>query len=294
MLVPIQIHKNVYRRIKQYVRYISRTTNSNLWVPYNVAVDKWNYIIDSIIAKIGDDANGGRICPYTKFSNNGMYRMEQIQDKKTRTTVWDIAFADYDTYRTIYAIELDKILAASNESVFNISFKEALNEMLVQKKLSERCFENKAIHINQDDFKSMIRNTLSRIFLREATINGRTYMTKKMMGKWECIDGMYGDYDFSEYGKGNCQDVRMYMDTTVSRDECGTICLFRREDTGKYFYCEIVDAPEKGANETKFSLLPRSKVPREIRSDFRTLPLPPERVLASPSWRKKGTRFLFQ
>lgn len=134
------------------------------------------------------------------------------------------------------------------------------------------------------------------ISLNEATINGRTYMTKKMMGKWECIDGMYGDYDFSEYGKGDCQDVRMYIDTTIPKDEhktkgYGTICLFRREDTGKYFYCEIVDAPEKGANQTKFSLLPRSKVPREIRTDFRTLPLPPERVLASPSWRNPKKRF---
>lgn len=128
--------------------------------------------------------------------------------------------------------------------------------------------------------------------ISEATINGRTYMCEKMMGKWKCIDGMYYDYVFSEYGKGDCYDVRMYMDTTVPKDEPGTICLFMREDNGRYFYCEIVKAPWKGPKETEFSILPLSKVPKEIRADFRTLPPPPESVLKTPAWRRKKRRSL--
>ncbi len=146
---------------------------------------------------------------------------------------------------------------------------------------------NRIIQITESDIKKMVMECVCRI-ISEATINGHTYAIKKQLGKWECIDGIYADYDFSEFGKEDyCQDVRMYMDTTAPKDVPATYCLFRRMDNGKYFYAKIVMAPERGLKKTKFLIVRRSEVPQEILTDFSTLPLPPERVLSSPSWHRK-------
>lgn len=151
---------------------------------------------------------------------------------------------------------------------------------------------NRTIRITESEIRDMVRESVIRI-ISEATINGHTYAVEKQLGKWKCIDGIYADYDFSEFGKkGYSQDVRMYMDTTAPKDVPATYCLFRRTDNGKYFYAKIVMAPELGPNETKFLIVRRSEVPREILNDFRTLPLPPERVLASPSWHKRDVHSL--
>lgn len=152
--------------------------------------------------------------------------------------------------------------------------------------------DNRTIRITESVIRDIVRESVIQI-ISEATINGHTYAVEKQLGKWKCIDGIYADYDFSEFGKkGYSQDVRMYIDTTAPKDVPATYCLFRRMDNGKYFYAKIVMAPELGPNETKFLLVRRSEVPREILNDFRTLPLPPERVLSSPSWHKRDVHSL--
>lgn len=141
MRIPLRIDKNVYRRLNRYVKYICAPTDPKYWVLYKTAVAKWNYIIDSIIMKLGEDINGGRVCPYPKFSNNGAYRIEQIQDRKTRTTVWNIAFADQDACRIIYAIELDKVLAAINESTIGVPLTDSKLRSIINEAISEFLME---------------------------------------------------------------------------------------------------------------------------------------------------------
>jgi len=46
-----------------------------------------------------------------------------------------------------------------------------------------------------------------------------------------------------------------------------TYCLMQREDNGKFFYTEIVDAPELGEKETKFIPVSISDIPVQIHHD---------------------------
>lgn len=46
-----------------------------------------------------------------------------------------------------------------------------------------------------------------------------------------------------------------------------TYCLMQREDNGKFFYTEIVDAPELGEKETKFIPVSISDIPAQIHHD---------------------------
>lgn len=139
------------------------------------------------------------------------------------------------------------------------------NPQTTNRKLSlEEKNKHNTISIMESDIRNMVRESVIRI-ISEAMINGHTFAVEKQLGKWKCIDGIYADYDFSEFGKKDyCQDVRMYMDTTAPKDVPATYCLFRRIDNGKYFYAKIVMAPELGPNETKFLLMRRSEVPWKI------------------------------
>lgn len=99
--------------------------------------------------------------------------------------------------------------------------------------------DNRTIRITESVIRDIVRESVIQI-ISEATINGHTYAVEKQLGKWKCIDGIYADYDFSEFGKkGYSQDVRMYIDTTAPKDVPATYCLFRRMDNGKYFYAKL-------------------------------------------------------
>ncbi len=145
---------------------------------------------------------------------------------------------------------------------------------------------NRIIQITESDIKKMVMECVCRI-ISEATINGHTYPIKKQMGKWMCIDGIYWERYLPDCPeKGLCYDVRMYDNINVPKGKWETYALWRRIDNGRYFYTTIIQRQE-GNNQTLWKTVPLSKVPQEILTDFRTLPLPPERVLSSPSWHRK-------
>lgn len=90
------------------------------------------------------------------------------------------------------------------------------------------------------------------------------YPQEYQFGQYKCVDGYAEYYNIGK--KGLCKGIRMYMDMS-SKDKT-TYCLFQRADNKKFFYCEIVPAPERGPKETKFLPLPLSKVPQLVRQDF--------------------------
>lgn len=115
---------------------------------------------------------------------------------------------------------------------------------------------NKTIRITESKIRNIIRECVERIITEE-------YPNVFQIGKWKCVIG--GDI-YEIEGKGDCQGIRMYMNMASKDKE--TYFLFRRKDNNKYFYATIVSAPEIGPKETKFSPMPVSKVPQEIRQDL--------------------------
>lgn len=86
------------------------------------------------------------------------------------------------------------------------------------------------------------------------------------IGKWGIVVGNKECYQIED--KGCCKGVRMYMDHTAHDFNKETYCLFLRIDTMKFFYANIVLAPELGPHQTKFLPIPLSEVPMDLLLDF--------------------------
>lgn len=141
----------------------------------------------------------------------------------------------------------------------------------------------------ENKLRNIIREKIKNI-LSEATINGHTLPLEKRIHNWRCVDGFYMEHFITLHGKetDDSQDVRWYEDTDK---KVPTICLFRRTSNGKYFYARLIDDDDK-SQDTTIQPISRSEVPAEILNDIHTLPLPPESVIASPSWRRKHKELL--
>lgn len=129
------------------------------------------------------------------------------------------------------------------------------NDTLTSQPYDESQIRKGKIVINENDIRKMVRECIRKIILEQSEFQ---------FGQYKCIDGYAEYYNIGE--KGLCKGIRMYMDM-YSEDKT-TYCLFQRADNKKFFYCEIVPAPEKGPKETKFLPLPLSKVPQSVRQDF--------------------------
>lgn len=181
-----------------------------------------------------------RICPYKRLGQilrNGQPQLPYLlmgsyQDKSSRTTWLFSCIMDEDTD----TLTICHILHSNG---------------VYESKTSDR------ISITESDIRKMVRECICKVIQEQ-------YPQEYQLGKYKCVDGYAEYYNIEE--KGLCRGIRMYMDMS-SKDKT-TYCLFQRADNKKFFYCEIVPAPEKGPKETKFLPLPLSKVPQSVRQDF--------------------------
>lgn len=142
--------------------------------------------------------------------------------------------------------------------------------------------DKKTLILTESKLYRLIKESVKRI-INEKIVDGKIVTDEKQLGRWHCTDGLYMDHPIELNGKiyKFAQDVRWYEDTDRTLP---TICLFRKLDDGKYLYAYI----DKKNKEVTIHPISRSIIPLEILKDFHTLPLPPQRVLASPAWRKMG------
>lgn len=115
---------------------------------------------------------------------------------------------------------------------------------------------NRTIRITESEIRNMVRESVFRIISETDTHNH--------IGEYEVIDGWgegveYKAPSLKQFGVFN--DIRMYLSKTH------TYCLHRRIDNGKYFFSEIVPAPELGKDETKFVPRHLSAIPSAICQD---------------------------
>lgn len=121
--------------------------------------------------------------------------------------------------------------------------------------------ENKSYNFNnirltETDFKYIV-SEVSRGILKERTLQypkiGDYTVVPDMGSMVHCSDSLK-NFGFYRY-------MLMYF----SKDR--TYCLMQREDNEKYFFAEIVDAPELGEKRTKWVPVPTSNIPTMIFQD---------------------------
>lgn len=112
--------------------------------------------------------------------------------------------------------------------------------------------------ITESEIRDMVRESVIRLISESETD------TTEYIGEYEVIDGWgegveYWAPSLKQFGFFN--DIRMYLSKTH------TYCLHKRIDNGKYFFSEIVPAPELGKDETKFVPRHLSEIPSAICQD---------------------------
>lgn len=110
--------------------------------------------------------------------------------------------------------------------------------------------------MTETDFKYIV-SEVSRGILKERTLQypkiGDYTVVPDMGSMVHCSDSLK-NFGFYRY-------MLMYF----SKDR--TYCLMQREDNEKYFFAEIVDAPELGEKRTKWVPVPTSNIPTMIFQD---------------------------
>lgn len=279
----------------------NKTTNEWLNNGYNVARNKrgwaFAYIIKDDTMFIYDAENCRNLT--VDYQNTSPFIIstanKQLQNKENIAMGYKISACRLDD-GYIY-------LFKNGKRIPNYRFNEIINIFRKHKGgevYAIGLYGNKKFKITLDGIaRALIESQISKIvdglvknILSEATINGHTIPLEKRINNWRCVDGFYMEYFITLHGKetDDSQDVRWYEDTDK---KVPTICLFRRTSNGKYFYARVFDDDDK-SQTTSIQPISRSEVPAEILNDIHTLPLPPESVIASPSWRRKGKGVLCQ
>lgn len=133
------------------------------------------------------------------------------------------------------------------------------NPQTTNRKLSlEGKNKHNTISITESEIRDMVRESAIRLISESETD------TTEYIGEYEVIDGWGEGVEYlapslKQFGIFN--DIRMYLSKTH------TYCLHKRIDNGKYFFSEIVPAPELGKDETKYVPCHLSEIPSVIRQD---------------------------
>lgn len=107
-----------------------------------------------------------------------------------------------------------------------------------------------------------------RCFIKESSDIDSSIDNK--IGKWNVLEGDWRDC--KPHGlecKGIVQKVRMYDNSELIGDKFETVALFRRKSNGKFFFSKIV--PIKGTRDTKWKVISRNQVPKEILDDLQSI-----------------------
>lgn len=269
-MLNVRIDKNILKRLLKYVRYISASADSKYWVSYDVAVNKWNYIIKSIVSKVGNESDGGRICPYQTFGGNGRYYMVSIVDPKTKSTVWDVSFENIvdgngnTIARAVHGIELDKVLASADKTM------DTVRESFTKKENPpEKIFIHnvKPMVLKESQQRKIVREVVKSVLNEKLYNSSVEPMIDRRIGDYDVLDGSWTEQILCDIPqKGWIQDICMYSAMNTGGK---TYALYRRCDNGKYFFTEKVRHPDDEYIHT--NIVSYKSVPSIIWNDAKAL-----------------------
>lgn len=130
---------------------------------------------------------------------------------------------------------------------------------IIQRRQTQQLQANEGksiVKLNEADLRYVVSESVRRIYEH----SDKEY---PKIGDYTVVP----DTDSMEHYSDSLKHFGWYHHVLMYFSNAHTYCLMQRVDNRKYFFVEIVDAPELGENKTKFTPVSMRDIPTQIYQD---------------------------